>query len=217
MGVTGILGVLFVIGHMAGNLQMFAGASAAQKMHDYALLLRTSMPALWAIRAGLVAIVVLHVVAAVQLTLRNRAARPAGYRKVAPQASTVMSRTMRLGGFLLLTFIVVHIADMTLGIGHPQFTHLDPYNNLVFGLRRPLMAAFYLLAMASLGAHLAHGAWAAFRTLGLRRAGDTPLRRNVALTVAILVALGFASVPLAVLTGALQPSPLPAETQAATH
>lgn len=205
MAVTGLLGVGFVVGHMAGNLQMFKGDGAAEAMHDYAVLLRTSMPLLWAVRIGLLAIVALHVTAALQLSARNRAARPQGYQQVKHQASTFSSRTMLLGGVLLLTFIVVHILDMTLGVGHPKFTHLDPYNNLVFGFQRPLMAAFYVLAMAALAAHLVHGAWASFRTLGLRKASERPLYRNVAIAVAVLVAIGFAIVPIAAATGMLKP------------
>lgn len=205
MAGTGLAGLGFVVGHMAGNLQMFGGSTAADAMHRYATLLRTSMPLLWAARLGLLACVALHVTAALQLSARNRAARPAGYQALRPQASTFASRTMLLGGLLLLTFIVVHLLDMTLGVGHPNFTHLDPYNNLVFGLRRPLMAAFYVLATAALAAHLVHGAWASFRTLGLRKAAERPLHRTVAVAVAILVALGFASVPVAVQLGLLKP------------
>lgn len=214
MAVTGLAGVGFVVGHMVGNLQMFAGAGAADAMHAYAKLLRTSMPLLWAVRAGLLACVVLHVTAALQLAARNRAARPQGYQQVTPQASTFASRTMLLGGVLLVTFIVVHILDMTLGVAHPNFTHLDPYNNLVFGFQRPLMAAFYVLAMAALAAHLVHGAWASFRTLGLRKASERPLHRTIAVAVAIIVALGFMSVPIAVMIGALQPQGAVSEMQA---
>jgi succinate dehydrogenase / fumarate reductase cytochrome b subunit len=205
MAATGLIGVGFVIGHMVGNLQMFKGDSAADAMHTYAKLLRTSMPLLWAVRAALVGAVVLHITAALQLSARNRAARPQRYQHVKPQASTFASRTMLLGGVLLATFIVVHILDMTLGVGHPNFTHLDPYNNLVYGFQRPLMALFYVLAAISLAAHLVHGAWASFRTLGLRKASERPLHRNVAIAVAVVVALGFASVPLAVIAGALKP------------
>ncbi len=204
MAVTGIIGILFVVGHMVGNLQVF-GHAPGEAMHKYALLLRTSMGLLWAVRLGLIASVVLHVTAAYQLTMRNRAARPAGYARQVPQASTLASRTMRVGGVLLVAFIVFHIADMTLGIGHPQFTHLDPYNNLVYGMRRPLVALFYVAAVAALGLHLWHGAWAGFRTLGLRKASDTPFKRSLAVAVAVVIALGFAAVPIAMGLGLLKP------------
>jgi succinate dehydrogenase / fumarate reductase cytochrome b subunit len=213
MAVTGLIGVGFVLGHMVGNLQVF-GHEPGEAMHKYALLLRTSMPLLYAIRLTLVGAVALHITAAYQLTMRNRAARPQDYAKRSPQVSTIASQTLRWGGVLLLAFIVFHIADMTLGIGHPQFTHLDPYNNLVYGMRRPLVALFYVAAVAALGLHLWHGAWASFRTLGLRKASDTPFKRNLAIAVAVLVVLGFAAVPIAAGLGMLKPD-VPLDQQAA--
>lgn len=204
MAVTGIIGILFVIGHMSGNLLMFKGQGA---MHDYALLLRTSMPLLYFVRAVLVAAVVLHAVSAYQLTMRSRAARPQDYATRKPQVTTFAAKTIRWGAVLLLVFLVYHILHMTLGTVHPQFTHLDPYNNLAIGLRNPLVAGFYLLAMAALGLHLYHGTWAAVRTLGLSPSSTQPLKRRIALALAIIVAIGFMIIPVATLMGAFQEMP----------
>lgn len=207
MAVTGIIGILFVLGHMSGNFLMFSGAQA---MHEYALLLRTSMPVLYTMRAVLLLAVLLHILAAVQLTLRSRAARPEGYTKLKPQVTTFAARTIRWGGVLLLVFIVFHIAQITLGwVGVPNFVHLDPYNNLRNGLGNPLIAVFYIVAMAALGLHLYHGTWAVFRTLGVARPSHTPLKRRVAIGVAIVVAAGFATIPIGVLVGAFPEAPSP--------
>ena len=204
MAVTGIIGVLFVIGHMSGNFLMFKGQSA---MHDYARLLRTSMPLLWVIRLALLTAVLLHAVSAYQLTMRARAARPQGYATRRPQVTTFAAKTIRWGGVLLLVFIVFHILHLTIGAVHPQFTHLDPYNNLRIGLGNPLVAGFYVLAMAALGLHLYHGSWAAVRTLGAVPSSAHPLKRRLALVLAILVAAGFSIIPLATLAGAFQEMP----------
>lgn len=201
MAVTGLVGIGFLIGHMAGNLQMFEGTGAAQAMSNYAVLLRKVGELLWLIRLVLVACVVLHVTAALQLAARNRAARPVAYGVRKPQVSTLASRTMLVGGVLLLLFIPFHIADMTFGVGVENFRHLDPYNNLRSGFSRWWAVAFYLAAMASLALHLFHGAWASFRTLGARRPSPNPLHRNVAAVIAIVVALGFAAIPVAAALG----------------
>lgn len=201
MAVTGIIGIGFVLGHMAGNLQMFKGTGSAQAMHEYALLLRKTGGLLWIIRGVLVAAVVLHVTAALQLTARNRAARPVPYGSKKSQVSTLASRTMRVGGILLLAFIVFHIADMTFGIGVPGFRHLDPYNNLRNGFSRWWAVLFYVAAMVSLGLHLFHGAWASLRTLGARRPSAAPLHRNIAIVIAVVTALGFAAVPIGAALG----------------
>jgi succinate dehydrogenase / fumarate reductase cytochrome b subunit len=213
MAVTGIIGILFVIGHMSGNLLMFKGQEA---MSHYAQLLRTSMPLLWTVRIGLISAVVLHAVAAYQLTMRSRAARPDGYAERRPQVTTFAARTIRWGGVLILVFIVAHLLQLTIGAIHPDFTHLDPYNNVRILLSNPLMAAFYVLAMAALGLHLYHGTWAVVRTLGVARPSAQPLKRRVALAVAIIVAAGFMIIPIAAVLGKFAPAPPLAESSAAT-
>jgi len=211
MAVTGMIGILFVLGHMSGNLLMFKGQDA---MHQYALLLRTSMPLLWAVRLALIAAVVLHALSAYQLTMRSRAARPVDYASRRPQVTTFAAKTIRWGGVLLLVFIVVHLLQLTTGTIHPQFTHLDPYNNVRVALGNPLIATFYAVAMLALGLHLYHGTWAAFRTLGATPSTAHPLNRRLALLVAIIVALGFMIIPLATLAGAFQEMPPVQEPEA---
>jgi hypothetical protein len=113
MAVTGIIGVLFVIGHMVGNLQVFQGA---ERLNAYGHLLHGPLNELvWGARVVLLLALVLHVVAAYQLTMRNRAARPVEYATRTPQVSTLASRTLRWGGVLLLAFIVYHLLDLTIG------------------------------------------------------------------------------------------------------
>ena len=206
MAVTGIIGILFVIGHMAGNLQMFY-PDAPVAMKHYAELLRTSMPLLWAIRIGLLSAVVLHAVAAYQLTMLSKAARPESYAVRRPQVTTLAARTIRWGGVLLLAFIVFHLLHLTIGAVHPQFTHLDPYNNVRLGLANPLVAGFYVLAMLALGLHLYHGSWAVVRTLGVAQPSTQPLKRKLALVLAIVVAGGFIVVPVAAVLGLFPDAP----------
>ncbi len=201
MALSGIGGLGFVLVHMLGNLQMFKPVGAAQAMHEYAVGIRALGPVLLVARAGLVALLLAHVVMAVLVTRRNSAGRPVDYAMRRPQTSTVASRLMRVGGVVLLVFIVFHLADMTFGIWHPQFTHLDPYNNLRVGFSRWWAVLFYLVAIAALGLHLYHGLWASWRTLGARRDSPTPRSRNISVILAILISIGFAAVPVAAALG----------------
>jgi succinate dehydrogenase / fumarate reductase cytochrome b subunit len=201
MAVTGLIGVLFVLGHMAGNLKVFQGA---EHINAYGRLLHGPLnELLWVARVVLLLAVVLHVMAATQLTMRDRAARPIGYARRDPQASTIASRTMRWGGVLLLLFIVVHILHFTTGTIRPAgvFTEGDVYANLVAGFRVPWVTAFYVVSMLALGLHLYHGAWSSFRSLGAAPPSPQPLRRRLALVVALIVSVGFAAVPLAAFAG----------------
>src|SRR5262245_46815714 len=101
MALTGIGLVLFVIVHMAGNLQMFVGRDA---MNAYGVALRKMPLLLWLVRCGLIAIAVVHVVMSIRLKLQNRAARPVYYAHKNTVKATLASRTMVISGLIILTF-----------------------------------------------------------------------------------------------------------------
>jgi succinate dehydrogenase / fumarate reductase cytochrome b subunit len=199
MGATGLILVAFVILHMAGNLQFFAGS---ERFNAYSRLLQHDLIELtWLLRAGLLASVVLHVTAAWQVTRRSWAARPEPYAKREPQVSTYAARTMRWGGIYLLAFIPYHILHFTTGTVHPAFSRAGAYGNVVIGFHVAWVGFFYLGAMAILSLHLYHGAWASLRTLGAARPSADPIHRRVALAIAIAVPAGFSLVPLSVMLG----------------
>ncbi len=201
MAVTGIIGIAYVLLHMIGNLQIFQGA---ERLNAYRHLLHGPLnELLWLARVILIVALVLHVVAAWQLTRRDRAARPVAYAERVPQVSTVASRTMRWGGVLLLVFIIFHILHFTTGTIRPAgvYEENNLYGNAIAGFRVAWVTAFYVLAMVALGLHLYHGAWSSVRTMGAAPVSAHPLRRRVALLIAIVVAGGFALVPLAVFFG----------------
>ena len=200
MGVTGLIGIGFVILHMAGNLLAFRGPEA---INAYAHFLASTGELLWILRIILIAAVILHVVAAYQLTMQNRAARPVGYVQREPQVSNWAARTMRWGGVLLLVFIVLHIMHFTNPGWRPAgiFDKADVYTNLVMSFRIWWITLFYVAAMVALGLHLYHGAWSSVRSIGASQPTRRPLHRTVALAIAVIVWLGFTAVPVAVFAG----------------
>lgn len=202
MALSGLILVAFTVAHMAGNLQAFV---SPERFDAYAHLLQGPLIELvWVQRVVLLIAVVLHVVAAVQLTLRNRAARPEAYAKKEAQAATFAARTLRLGGLILLVFIVYHLLHFTTGTLHPDFRRGQAYHNLITGLRSPAVAWFYLIAMAALALHLFHGVWSSVRTLGAAPPSANPFKRRAALGLAVIIAGGFAAVPIAVMIGWLR-------------
>ncbi|HEY7407932.1 MAG TPA: succinate dehydrogenase cytochrome b subunit [Gemmatimonadaceae bacterium] len=201
MAVTGIVLVGYILAHVTANLLIFAGPSA---IDAYAAKLRTLPILLWGVRVVLLASVVLHVVAATQLAVRVRAARPTSYRRFEPQTSSAPSRTMRWGGVALLLFLVYHILHFTTGQAHPDFVHLAPYHNVTTAFRVWWVAAIYIAAMIALAMHLYHGTWSMFQTLGIEHPRVNVARRRLATIIAVLVPLGFVSVPIAVVFGLLR-------------
>ena len=202
MGVTGLIGLGFVIGHMAGNLQAFSGEA---KIDAYGALLHGPLHEVLLIaRVVLIAAVLLHITAAYQLTMISRAARPVDYANRQPQVSTLASKTLRWGGVLLLVFIVFHILHFTIGTVHPDFVAGRVYRNLSTGFAVKWVAAFYLVAMVALGMHLYHGAWSSMRTLGLAKQSAHPLKRYLPMVLAVVISFGFAVIPLAFLLEVLR-------------
>ena len=200
MGVTGLIWIGFVVLHSLGNLLVFRGPEA---INSYSRFLKNTGELLWALRAVLVVAVVLHVIAAAQLTRQSRAARPVGYVKRESQVATISSRTMRWGGALLLVFIVVHILHFTTGTIRPAgvFSREDVYANVVYSFRIWWVALFYVVAMIALGLHLSHGAWSSVRSIGASAPSPQPLHRKVSIVVAVLVWAAFTAIPVAVFSG----------------
>lgn len=203
MAVTGIIMVAYLITHVLANLLVFQGPD---QINAYSRFLHGTGGALWAARFVLLAAVVLHILAAVQLTARRQAARPVGYaggREA--QVSTFASRSIRWGGGFILVFLVYHILHFTLGSVHTAFVEGDPYHNVATGFARPVVVVFYELAMAAVGLHLYHGIWSSGRSLGLSGPSPHPLRRQLALVLSVIVWAGFAAIPVAVYAGVIRP------------
>jgi len=210
MAVSGAVFIAFVLLHMYGNLQAFAGHDA---FNDYAEHLRTfgqpMLPytgLLWVIRIGLVISLVVHVFAAATLWRRARAARTVQYVMKKRTGATFASGLMRWGGVTILLFLVWHLLNFTVGkvnvTGGPTD---DPYNLMVDTFSTWWITVIYLIAMAMLGAHLHHGIWSAAQTLGwTSHERSRVVAKQIAFTTAVIIAGGFSLVPIFVLAGVIE-------------
>jgi len=203
MAATGLVLFGFVVAHMIGNLTAYIGPEA---MNEYAVWLRELLhgAGLWVARGVLLAAAILHVWAAVGLTIENRKARPVGYHRRRWEESTYASRTMVWSGPILALFIVYHLLHLTTGNVHPSFVEGDAYHNFVAGFRVVPVSVFYVVAMLCLGMHLFHGAWSMLQTLGLSHPRWNPLRYAAAGALTAVVVLGNISFPVAVLLGIIR-------------
>ncbi len=225
MALTGLGLTGFVIVHMVGNLQVFAGPEA---LNAYAQNLKNLPVLLWSARLGLLAIFVAHIVYGVRLSLANRAARPVPYAYKTYREATLASRTMLPTGLLVLAFVVFHLLHYTFGLvtqapvrntttgeityteyltleentskdpKDPKYRH-DVYAMTIYGFRNPAVSVAYVVAMALLAFHLSHGFQSLFQSLGLNHPRWMPLLKKTSFAVAILVFVGNAIMPLAVL------------------
>lgn len=227
MALTGLVLVLFVLGHMLGNLQIFLGPDV---INAYAYKLHHVMPVamLWGIRLFLLACIGVHIWAAISLTLDNRKARPQGYDQNKSVQATYAAKTMRMSGIILLAFIIFHIAHYTARIVPGKeynqqiadvalIKHGEPvlYNGevvmtfnvndmMIDGFHVWWVSAFYIIATGLLCMHLTHGVSSMFQTVGLRNQLWRARLDRFARIYGVVVFLGFAVIPVAAMTGILK-------------
>ncbi|HEX4308641.1 MAG TPA: succinate dehydrogenase cytochrome b subunit [Acidobacteriaceae bacterium] len=201
MAVTGAILFLFVIGHLLGNLQIFDGPA---RLNAYSHFLKNLGELLWIARGTLLVCVLLHIVATIQLALLNQKARPVGYKKKKSVASSYADRTMYWSGPIILAFVIFHLLEFTAGTLHPgadAFSEQDVFYNVVAGFSVWWVSAWYIFSMILLGFHLRHGIWSMFQTLGMNHPRHTPVLKQAALWIAILITAGYISIPVSVLAG----------------
>jgi succinate dehydrogenase / fumarate reductase, cytochrome b subunit len=209
MATSGLVLVLYVIGHMIGNLKAFL---SQQELNSYAdFLRRMGEPIfphtvlLWIIRVAVGAAFILHVYFAIDLSIHSRRARQQHYAHADRVQSNPAPVTMRWGGLALALFVVFHLAHFTWGWIHPGYTYVrgSVYQNVVGSFNQWWLVVIYLAAMVALCLHLYHGTWSMFQTFGVNnRRWDSIIRRTAA-TVAVVVFVGFSAVPVGVLVGVI--------------
>jgi len=205
MAGTGLVLVLFLLGHMAGNLQMYFGQ---EKMNVYAETLQSLGGLLWVIRAFLLLCLVLHVITSIRLKALNLSARPVPYTIKATVRASLTSRTMIWTGALIFFFLAYHLLHFTIRVTNPIYAELidvagrmDVYTMVVLGFQDVLITVTYVISMLLLGFHLFHAIASMFQTLGVNHPRYTPMIETGSAVLAGVIVLGFLSIPFGVLFG----------------
>ena len=211
VAVTGVILIVFVIGHLLGNLQIFLGP---EWINAYSQHLRDLGPLLWLIRILLLITVVLHIYFTILLAIENRRARPEKYRDRSYVKANWASRHMVVSGLVVLAFIIFHLLHFTARKFNPQFPllKLDPlnrydvYSMMVYGFQNIYVSSFYILGLFLLTLHLTHSSSSFFQSLGLNNQRLRPRLAIGGRICAWLLFIGYSSIPIAVLLGFIQPA-----------
>lgn len=209
MAVTGIAIFGFAMFHMVGLMKVYIGRDPLNHYSEWLRnLLVPFLPrtvTLWHLRIGLIAAVVLHVVAAAQLTIANRRARPERYATRTDYiAANYASRTMRWTGVIVGLFIVYHLMNLSWGNAHPDFVRGDAYHNMLVAFRSWPVSAVYIVANLALGLHIYHGLWSLFQSLGLNNPRFNAWRTYFAQAFSVILTVGYVSFPVTVLAGVVK-------------
>lgn len=208
VALTGAVLVVFVLGHMIGNLLVFVGKDA---INEYGHMLQTSLHGggVWIARLGIFGSIIVHVILTIQLTKANRAARADRYGFEATQVASKSSRTMIMSGLTILAFFVYHILHYTVRVWHGFDTakyeiEIDGhkahnvYQMVIDGFSWAPASIVYLIAMGLLCSHLSHGVSSLFQTLGLNTEKTAPLFKKLGWAYALLIFGGNATIVLSI-------------------
>ena len=208
VAVTALLLILYVLGHLAGNLQIYLGPD---RINAYAKFLHDLGPILWVVRVILLAAFVIHIVATIQLAQENRLANPQKYAVAGYQRSTIASRTMIVSGLIVLCFVIYHLLQFTVQVTDPEFREVhdsigrhDVYRMLILGFRHPLVSLFYVVALFLLTTHLSHGFASVVQTLGINNRKIANFVSTGGQTLAWVVFAGYISIPVTILLGIIR-------------
>ena len=212
VALTGLVLVAYVLGHLAGNLQIFLPNKA--RINMYGAFLHSLGPLLWVIRAFLLACFIVHIWTTILLAIENRRARPDRYEVARYKKSSFAGRSMVISGLIVLCFVIFHILHFTAHVVRPDFDNLremlpngverhDVFRMVVIGFQQPAASCFYILGMILLCLHLSHGFGSFVQTLGLNSSKLAPWLVNGGRVLAVIICLGYIAIPIAVMTGFL--------------
>ena len=208
VALTGLVLIAYVLGHLGGNLQIFFGP---EQINKYATFLHSLGPALYAIRAFLLACFAAHILTTVLLARQNRAARPERYSVNNSRQASLATRTMMISGLIVLCFVIFHLLQFTTrqalsgDIALKMRGEYDCYNMVILAFRNPLCSGFYILGLFLLCLHLSHGFQSVIQTLGLTSRKWVCVLEIGSRALAWVIFAGYVSIPVSSILHLLNP------------
>ncbi|MBA2662330.1 MAG: succinate dehydrogenase cytochrome b subunit [Bradymonadaceae bacterium] len=208
MSISGIALVGFIISHVLSNMTLYLGPEGGVMLNEYGAFLASFGPLLVVAEIGLAAVFIIHIVWAIRITLRNKAARKQNYAsgvvtKGGPSHLSLVSRSMIVTGLVLFVFLIVHIWQFRIGkVGRTDDVEIggvaasNLYAIAIEVFTQPINVAFYTLVMLFLGAHLSHGIWSSLQSMGLMKPAWSKPLYAVGALIGILLAAGFLFIPI---------------------
>ena len=205
MSLTGIFLILFLIVHLAGNLQLLAN-DGGKSFNVYAAFMSEN-PIILVISLGLYTFILLHSIQGIILALSNRKAKGGHYKTGKVAGASWISKNMFLLGILIFAFLCIHMGDFWVKTrftdqlpivnypGHEKPVQ-DLFSRVQIAFQQPWIVIIYLIGVGALGLHLIHGFQSTFQTLGIHNKKYSPVINVIGWIYSIVISVGFAIQPL---------------------
>lgn len=200
MAMAGIFLMLFLVSHLLTNLLMLIGDGG--EAFDDAVAFLTTNPLIKIAEYGLFAGFIIHIFLGVVIWVNNNKARPVSYHVALRSETSAFSKFMFHTGVIIFVFLIIHLTNfffVRLGLvpvpDHAKDSH-DFYAMAVPLFKNYWYSLIYLVSFVFLGFHLKHAFQSAFQSLGLNHSKYTPTIKAIGTIYALVVSLGFASIPL---------------------
>ncbi len=202
-GITGLGLTLFVCFHMLANLVLFTSPEAynqlAHFINSWGILLSL-------VELVLLVAVIIHAWLGIAIRINSERSRPIKYKMLKsagkPSKQSLSSGSMIITGLVLLIFLVSHLSTFKFGTHYMTSVNgvamRDLAKLVIETFRNPVYTFGYLGVMVLLGLHLRHGFWSAWQSLGVLRSPWSSLVYAIAFVLALLIAIGFLVLPLAI-------------------
>lgn len=208
MALTGLVMFTFVAFHLYNNVHIYLGREA-YNLNGFAW---KTPGTITTVRSVLLVAVTLHILGGITLAIKNSRSRPSRYHVHRFLASTRYGRAMIITGLIAALYILYHVLHAKVGVTNPDLFSMvdeagrrDVYNIIVISFQQPFIAGAYLLGLAGLFLHIAHGISSASLTLGITSTPNSRIPVWVGAAISFLLFIGYASLPFFVLTGLLEP------------
>lgn len=206
MAVTGTMLIAFICVHLLGNLSVFAGSAA---INAYAQKLHSLGPVVWIFRLVMLGLFAVHIYFGIQLTIENKAATPDQNVQVKRLKTGFAAQTMVVSGLALALFAIYHLLHFTVRVTNPEIYvpiegghgMVDVFVMVTQGFSQVLPVLIYVIGMAFLFLHVSHGFQSMFQTFGLACDCSLPILGNLSKVVALVLLVGYASIPLLIIFG----------------
>lgn len=215
MAITGVLLVLYIIIHTAGNLLIYLGPDS---INTYSQFLHSLGPLLWVIRVILFLALVFHIITSVYLKLLNLNAKPDKYAVKNYMKAKLTSRTMLWTGVMIFSFVVYHIMHFTMHITNPEHVkpetyslpnavnevllqRTDVFSMVVAGFQNPFISIIYIIGVIIVGFHLNHAIQSMFQTLGFNQKNYFSFIEKSSTILSIIIVVCLISIPISILLG----------------